>query len=114
MKLSYDLHINSLTQSRDILEKRRDYSEKLSEAFEELISIAQAEEAETGSVDSLMESAIFLSAKSSFHSELAETIAQLNSPTLSSREAWSDEGSDKSVEEKGEIDVGISARDFSK
>ncbi|MCJ1349275.1 hypothetical protein MMC31_007511, partial [Peltigera leucophlebia] len=37
----------------------RDYSDKLSEVFEELIAIAKAEEAESRSIDSLMESGLF-------------------------------------------------------
>jgi hypothetical protein len=72
---------------RQTLLKRRDYSEKLSVAFEELIIQAQVDEAETeSSVDSLLESGIYYSAQSSFHSELAEAIAGLVSREVGSSE----------------------------
>ncbi|WEW59246.1 hypothetical protein PRK78_004715 [Emydomyces testavorans] len=91
LKLSYDLEIHSINASRDILQQRRDCSEKLSEAFEELITIAQAEKAEAGSIDTLMESGLFLSARSSFHSELAEAVAELNYATINSSDGSVDE-----------------------
>jgi hypothetical protein len=60
------------------LEQRRDYDEKLAEAFETLISIAQAEEVMAWSEDSLAESGlVFTSARSSFHSEIADAMANL-------------------------------------
>lgn len=60
LKLSYDLSVDSLAANQGILRQRRNYDEKLSEAFEELISIAQAEEGDAGSIENLMESAIIL------------------------------------------------------
>ena len=83
LKVAYDLRVDGITANREILQRRRDYSEKLSEAFEELIAIAKAEETESQSIDSLIESGIFLSARSSFHSELAEAMAKLDSAAVS-------------------------------
>lgn len=83
LKVLYDLRVNSIAANREILQQRRDYSESLSEVFEELIAIAKAEEAESRSIDSLMESGFFLSARSSFHSDLAEAMAILDSATAS-------------------------------
>jgi hypothetical protein len=97
LKVSYDVSFNSIAANRSLLEKRRDYDEKLADAFEELITIASAEADETKSVDSILETGFFLSAKSSFHSELAGAISTLNSvdvtPTDSNndeREEWED------------------------
>lgn len=60
------------------MEQRRDFDEKLAGAFETLISIAQAEEVMAWSEDSLAESGlIFTSARSSFHSEIADAMANL-------------------------------------
>lgn len=83
LKLPSDPEDENITASRHNLQQRWDYNERLSEAFEELIAIAQAEEMEVGSIDTIMESGLFVSARSSFHSELAEAITELNSPTLS-------------------------------
>ena len=83
LKVSYDLRVDSIAANREVLQQRRDYSERLSEVFEELIAIAKAEEAESRSIDSLMESGIFFSARSSFHSELAEAMAILDSAAVS-------------------------------
>lgn len=83
LKVSHDLSVDSIAANREVLLQRRDYSEKLSEAFEELIAIARAEETECRSSDSLTESGFFLSARSSFHSELAEAMAKLDSATVS-------------------------------
>lgn len=83
LKVSYNLSVDSIAANRDVLQQRRDYSENLSDAFEELIAIAIAEEAEVRSIDSLMESGSFLSARSSFHSELAEAMARLDSAAVS-------------------------------
>lgn len=83
LKLPIDPEDENITASRHNLQQRWDYDERLSEAFEELIAIAQAEEMEVGSIDTIMESGLFVSARSSFHSELAEAITELNSPTLS-------------------------------
>lgn len=79
LKLTYDLSVESISSNREILQNRPDYSEELSEAFEELIVIAQAEAIEVGSIDSLVESSLFLSARSSFHSDLADAWTELNS-----------------------------------
>lgn len=81
--MSYDLRVDSIAANREVLQQRRDYNEKLSEAFEDLIAIAKAEEVESRSIDSLVESGFFLSARSSFHSELAEAIAKLDSAAVS-------------------------------
>lgn len=83
LKVSYDLRVDSIAANREVLQRRRDYSERLSEVFEELIAIAKAEEAESRSIDSLMESGLFFSARSSFHSELAEAMAILDSAAVS-------------------------------
>lgn len=83
LKVSYDLRVDSITACREVLQQRRDYSERLSEVFEELIAIAKAEEAESRSIDSLMESGLFFSARSSFHSDLAEAMAILDSAAVS-------------------------------
>ena len=74
---------DSIQVNREVLQHRRDYSGRLSEAFEELIAIAKAEDAGSQSVDSLIESGLFLSARSSFHSDLAEAMSTLNSATVS-------------------------------
>ena len=81
LKLSYNLKPERVTESQEILQKRQDCSEKLSAAFEELISIAQAKTPATASTESFLEASLFISAKSSFCSDLAEAIELLNSPT---------------------------------
>jgi hypothetical protein len=83
MKIAYDLNAESLAASLEALQQRRDYSEDLSEAFQELIAIVEAEEAECQSIDSLVESGLFLSAKSTFHEEIAEALAKLDSAAVS-------------------------------
>ena len=82
-KVSYETRVDSIAANREVLQQRRDYSEKLSEAFEELIAVAKAEEAESRSIDSLVESGLFLSARTSFNSELAEALANLDSAAVS-------------------------------
>ena len=77
------MSIDSIAANREILQQRRDHSEKLSQAFEELIAIAQADNIASKSIDSLAESGLFLSAKSSFHSELTEALARLDSAAVS-------------------------------
>ena len=101
LKVSYDLGVSSIAANREVLQQRRDYSEKLSEAFEELIAIAKAEEAESQSIDSLIESGLFLSARSSFHSELAEAMAKLDSAVVSPTD--SDKKSDNFENSGGRI-----------
>lgn len=83
-KLSYDLSADSISASRDVLQRRRDYDDRLANAFDELVSIAQADETESGSIDSIIESGLYFSAKSSFHSELAGAFAELNSAGVGS------------------------------
>lgn len=83
MKVSYDLRVDSIASCREVLQQRRDYSETLSELFEELIAIAKAEEAESRSIDTLLESGFFRSARSSIHSDLAEAMAILDSAAVS-------------------------------
>ncbi|CAG8954641.1 hypothetical protein HYFRA_00004561 [Hymenoscyphus fraxineus] len=95
LKLSYDLSINSLAENREILQQRRDYDENMGEAFDELVSIVQADEGGYGSPDSLLESGFFYSARSSFHSDLADAMAKLNSANVSSSGESMDENSDK-------------------
>ena len=87
MKLSYDLDPKTVDESKAILQERHDYSKKLSIAFEELISIAQAETPKSGgSTESFMRAGLFLSAKSSFCSDIAEAIELLNSPSSTADE----------------------------
>lgn len=95
LKLALDLSTDSLSKGTATLEQRRDYSEKLSEAFEELVTIAQAEESIAGSINSLEESGIFFSARSSFHSDLMGAISRLNSATVSSSDGSDEEESGK-------------------
>ncbi|KAL8714060.1 MAG: hypothetical protein Q9225_006643 [Loekoesia sp. 1 TL-2023] len=89
LKVSSDLSVEGIAANREVLQQRGDYSEKLSEAFEELITIVKAEEYESQSIESLTEAGLFLSARSSFHSELAEAMEKLDfavvSPTDSDR-----------------------------
>ncbi|KAJ5776448.1 uncharacterized protein N7511_001459 [Penicillium nucicola] len=91
LKRYYDLKMDSTSENRYILQHRSDYNEKLEEAFEDLITIAQADEAETESIDTLMESGIFFSARSSFHSELADAVFELNSAAVSPTDDLRDE-----------------------
>jgi ankyrin repeat protein len=79
LKVSYDLSFDSIAANRSLLEQRRDYDEKLADAFDELIAIATAEIEETKSVESILESGFFLSAQSTFNSELAGAISALDS-----------------------------------
>lgn len=94
MKISYDIRVDSIAANLEILRKRRDYSDELLEAFEELIAIAKAEEGESGSIDSLVESGLFVSAKSTFNEELAEALAKLEavavSPTTTDSDGFED------------------------
>jgi hypothetical protein len=101
LKVSYDLRVDSITANREVLQQRRDYNEKLSEAFEELVAIAKAEEAESRSIDSLIESGLSFSARSSFHSELAEAMAKLDSAAVSP--SGSDKKSDKFEDFEGNL-----------
>lgn len=96
LKFTYDISWNSLNANRDILERRRDYDEKLANAFEELIAVVRAEIEEARSTDSILESGFFLSARSSFRSELADAMSTLESVDVSpadsenSEEDWED------------------------
>ncbi|KAL9001538.1 MAG: hypothetical protein Q9169_000113 [Polycauliona sp. 2 TL-2023] len=83
MKVAYDLGFDSIAASREVLQQRPDCNEKLTEAFEELIAIAEAEHLESKSMDSLAESGLFYSARSSFHSDLADAMARLDSTAVS-------------------------------
>jgi hypothetical protein len=91
LKASYDVSFNSIAANRSLLEKRRDYDEKLADAFEELITIASAEADEAKSVDSILETGFFLSARSSFHSELAGAISTLDSVDVTPTDSDNDE-----------------------
>ncbi len=82
-KVSYDLGVDSIAANQKILQQRRDCSGELSVAFEELIAIAIAKEIESPSLESLAESGVFRSARSSFQSDLAEVMAKLDSATVS-------------------------------
>ncbi|KAM7215308.1 ankyrin [Rhypophila decipiens] len=99
-KLSLDLGQESLDNCRRILEARRDFDEKLKAAFEELVWIAKAEEEAIAGVagsdvDSLAESGLYFSAKSSFHSDIAEAIAALRSARQSPEEGSQGEEDDE-------------------
>ncbi|KAL8983326.1 MAG: hypothetical protein Q9205_002410 [Flavoplaca limonia] len=83
MKVSYDVNVDSIATSRLVLQQRRDCDEKLTEAFDELIAIAKADDMAAKSIDSLAESGLFNSARSSFHSDLAEAMARLDSAAVS-------------------------------
>lgn len=83
MKISCDVSVDSIATSRVVLQQRRDCDEKLTEAFDELIAIAKADDLAAKSIDSLAESALFYSARSSFHSDLAEAMARLDSAAVS-------------------------------
>ncbi|KAL8874864.1 MAG: hypothetical protein Q9198_006703 [Flavoplaca austrocitrina] len=83
MKVSYDVSVDSIATSRVVLQQRRDCDEKLTEAFDELIAIAKADDMAAKSIDSLAESGLFHSARSSFHSDLAEAMARLDSAAVS-------------------------------
>jgi ankyrin repeat protein len=91
LKVSYDFSFNSIAANRSLLERRRDYNEKLAAAFDELITIASAEADETKSVESILESGLFLSAKSSFNSELAGAISTLDSVDVTPADSDNDE-----------------------
>jgi len=98
LKLSLDLSLDRFTSSREVLQSRRDYNDKLAAAFEELVTVAHAEEAEAGSnTDSALESGLFFSAKSSFHSDLGDALAKLNSLKGTPAEGSVDDGSDRST-----------------
>ncbi len=45
MKISYEVRIDSAGANREALRQRRDYTEELLLAFEELVAIAQEQEA---------------------------------------------------------------------
>lgn len=91
LKVSSDLSVEGIAANREVLQQRDDYSEELSEAFGELITIVKAEEYESQSIESLTEAGLFLSARSSFHSDLAEAMEKLDfavvSPTDSDRKS---------------------------
>lgn len=93
LKFSYDVSWQKLNSNREVLEKRPDYDDKLGNAFEELIAVVRAEVEETRSAESVLESGFFISARSSFRSDLADAIS-----TLGSIEA-SPVGSDNSDED---------------
>ncbi|KAF2838005.1 ankyrin [Patellaria atrata CBS 101060] len=78
LKLSYDISPGSMIRNRELLLGRFDYSEKLLEIFEELITIAQVDNVNSPSVDSLLESGLFRTARSSFRSDLAEAMEALD------------------------------------
>ena len=109
LKVSYDLSPELVLAGLDILGQRRDYDEKLSAAFDDLITIAQARESEAGSVDSLLESGRFFSAKSSFHTDLAEALSTLHSPIGSDPEESADRASER-TDESSEDNVPLVTR----
>jgi hypothetical protein len=79
LKLTYDLSPKSIATTLEVLQARRDYDEKLSTAFEELITIAHAKPSAESSIDSLLESGhLFFSARTSFRSELGEALDTLD------------------------------------
>lgn len=91
IRFSYDLSFKSLASNRRLLQQRSDYDEKLADAFDELIAIANAESVTTKSFDSYMESGMFFSAKSSFHSELAGAVSKLQSVDVTPTDSDNDE-----------------------
>jgi hypothetical protein len=91
LKVSYDVSFNSIAANRSLLEQRRDYDTQLASAFDELITIASAEADETKSVESILESGFFLSARSSFNSELAGAISTLDSVNVTPTDSDNDE-----------------------
>ncbi|KAF3938286.1 Ankyrin-1 [Dactylella cylindrospora] len=105
LKLSYDLSSDGVTTAQEILRHRRDYDEKLGDAFKELIVIAEAGIASVKSIDSLQEAGlVFYSARSSFHDELAEALSKLESTTVSpiSPSGWSLDARWDRYEDRGE------------
>ena len=84
LRVSYDVGFDSIAANRSLLQKRLDYDEKLADAFEGLISIASADADDAKSVDSVLETGLYLSAKSSFHSELMGAMSTLGSLDVSS------------------------------
>lgn len=79
LRVSYNVSFDSIAANRSLLEKRLDYDEKLADAFDGLISIAAADADDVKSVDSVLETGFYLSAKSSFHSELIGAMSTLGS-----------------------------------
>ncbi|KAF3920185.1 Ankyrin-1 [Arthrobotrys entomopaga] len=104
LKLSYDLSVDGLTAAHEILQRRRDCNEELSQAFKDLIAIAEAGYASVRSIDSLQEAGlVFYSARSSFHSDLADALYTLESTVvspISPVEGFLDEKWDVRYEEK--------------
>jgi hypothetical protein len=83
LRVSYDISFDSIAANRSLLQKRLDYDEELADAFEGLISIASADADDVKSVDSVLETGFYLSAKSSFHSELMGAMSTLSSLDIS-------------------------------
>ena len=108
-KVKYDLSPDVLAKNRSILEQRRDYDETLGSAFADLISIVQADAEEVKSIDSVLESGFFLSARSTFRSDLAEAVATLESLEVSPAES-SDEDEKGNWHEPKEIHSPTSPR----
>ena len=81
VRSSLDLSPTSVSSCRETLASRHDHSEKLTEAFEELLLQSQDDQqndcSSYDSDDSLVESELFVSARSSFHFELASAVAEL-------------------------------------
>ncbi len=78
VRQSFDLSPGSLTTSRETLANRHDYGEKLAEAFEELLRRSLEDHQDDSTSDSEdVESELFVSARSSFHFELASAVAGL-------------------------------------
>lgn len=79
LKASYDLSNQSRNASQTVLQDRRDYDAALGEAFDELVDIAITEADEVRSIESILESTLFVSARSSFHSGVSEVMSRLHS-----------------------------------
>lgn len=79
VRQSFDLSPDSLAANRETLAARHDYSEKLAEAFEEMLRLSQEDQQDDShsDSDSIVESELFVSARSSFHFELASAVAGL-------------------------------------
>lgn len=113
-KLSLDLSFDGFAASHEILKGRRDYDEKLGFAFDELIAISHAEESAAGSNnDSAIESGLYYSAKSSFHSDLAEAFLHLTQSAVGTPTWGSEKDGEEDMDKVGAVDwAGKSEREF--
>lgn len=113
-KLSLDLSFDGFAASHEILRGRRDYDEKLGFAFDELIAISHAEESAAGSNnDSAIESGLYYSAKSSFHSDLAEAFLHLTHSARGTPTWGSEKDGEEDADKVAVVDwAGKSGKEF--